>query len=203
MLRWGATPDEVTKVCPGDELVADADGGATMATTLPAPPDQVWRWLVQMGGNRAGWYSWDWVDNDGAPSAEGIVPAWQHLTVGQHLPLLGMGSRWWTVVLVESNRTLVLQAGYGLLTSGGFDPQSSDPRPATWSEGVWGFHLRPSPGNETRLIVRTRNRGYPRWLAKPFGLLIGEPVHFVMQTRQLHNLRVRVKAERKAAPPMR
>ena len=66
MLTWGATPDETIRSYPGDELVPDPDG-ATMATILPAPPERIWPWLVQMGGGRAGWYSWDWLDNHGEP----------------------------------------------------------------------------------------------------------------------------------------
>jgi hypothetical protein len=45
------------------------------------------------------------------------------------------------------------------------------------------------------VVVRTRSRGRPRLLTRPFGLLVGEPVHFMMQTRQFHNLRTRVGAE--------
>ena len=67
MRSWGATQAETTCSFPGDELVPDPNGGATMATTLPAPPEKVWPWLVQMGGGRGGWYSWDLVDNDGVP----------------------------------------------------------------------------------------------------------------------------------------
>jgi hypothetical protein len=67
LLTWGATTEETAGTYPGDELVPDPDGGATMATTLPAPPEKVWSWLVQMGGERAGWYSWDWLDNDRDP----------------------------------------------------------------------------------------------------------------------------------------
>ena len=55
LLTWGATTDEAARAYPGDELFPRADGGVfTMATTLPAPPEQVWPWLVQMGGERAG-----------------------------------------------------------------------------------------------------------------------------------------------------
>jgi hypothetical protein len=64
MLSWGATADEVAHAYPGDELIRDATGSSTMATTLPAPPERVWTWLVQMGGDRGGWYSWDWLDNN-------------------------------------------------------------------------------------------------------------------------------------------
>src|SRR5215203_5012912 len=72
VLRWGATGDEAARTFPGDELIQHADGQSTMATTLPAPPEEVWRWLQQMGCNRAGWYSWDLLDHFGRPSAEKI-----------------------------------------------------------------------------------------------------------------------------------
>jgi hypothetical protein len=195
LLAWGATPDETTGAYPGDELLPDPDGGATMAITLPAPPERVWPWLVQMGLGRGGWYSWDWLDNDGQSSADHIVPQWQRLEVGQHLYRVPKGpTNWWTVVVLEPNRTLVLQTSYGSLTGQGFDPRSG-PRPWASVEGILGFHLRPAPGGRTRLVSRTRNRSRPRWFARPSSLLLGEPVHFVMQTRQFHNLRARVSAE--------
>jgi hypothetical protein len=49
-------------------------------------------------------------------------------------------------------------------------------------DGIWGFHQRPAPGGWTRVVVRTRSRGRPRLFTRPFGLLVGEPVHFFMQT---------------------
>jgi hypothetical protein len=191
MLTWGATRDEITRSYPGDELVADADGGATMATFLPAPPERVWPWLVQMGGGRAGWYSWDWVDNNGEPSADRVMPDWQDLDVGRRLK---GPTNWWIVAALEPNRTLVLHSSYGLLTGRSFDPRSGV-QPRVYVEGIWGFHLRPAVGGRTRLVVRTRSRSRPRLFARPFGLLLGEPVHFVMQTRQFHNLGTRVGAE--------
>jgi len=71
MLTWGASPAETDGVYPGDELIRDPTSSATMATTLPAPPEEVWPWLVQMGGGRGGWYSWDWLDNDGTRARTG------------------------------------------------------------------------------------------------------------------------------------
>ena len=83
LLTWGATRDEITRAWSGDELIPDSNTpDCTMATTLPAPPDQVWPWLVQMSVGRAGWYSWDRLDNGGKPSADRIVPEWQDLEVG-------------------------------------------------------------------------------------------------------------------------
>jgi hypothetical protein len=161
-----------------------------MATMLPAPPDRVWPWLAQMGGGRGGWYSWDWLDNNRQASADRIVPEWRTLAVGQHLK---GPTNWWTVAVVEPNRTLVLRSSYSLSWPVGqsFDPQS-DPLPRAYVDGIWGFHLRPAPGGTTRLVVRTRAQSRPRSLTRPLGLLVFEPVHLIMQTRQFHNLHSRL-----------
>ena len=198
LLTWGATRDETTLAYPGDELVQDPDGGATMATTLPAPPETVWAWLVQMGGDRGGWYSWDWLDNNGRPSADRIVPEWQSLEQGQHLHRVvrpgAAGTGKFTVVTLEPNRALVLRSTYELPSWRSFDP-GSGVMPRAYGDGIWGWHLRPLAGGRTRLVVRTRSQGRPRQFTWAFGLLVGEPVHFIMQTRQFHNLRTRVGAE--------
>ena len=82
-LRWGATDAEVTLLMPGDELLPDAQYRTTRAITINAPPAAVWPWLVQAGGGRAGFYSNDLLDNLGRSSATAIMPALQHLEVGQ------------------------------------------------------------------------------------------------------------------------
>ncbi|MCX4853881.1 hypothetical protein OG426_53760 [Streptomyces canus] len=193
LLTWGATQEETDSAYPGDELVPDADGTSTMATTLPALPEKVWPWLVQMGGDRAGWYSWDHLDHFGEPSAKRIVPEWQELKEGQRLPATQDGRSWFTVARLEPNRTLVLRSDLKLASGRSFDPRLQ-PLPAARLDGVWSFHLRPAPFGESRLVVRTRGQGRPRWLVGPFDLLLGEPAHFIMQTRQFHNLRHRLDA---------
>jgi len=194
MLTWGATRDEIARSYPGDELLTDADSGATMATTLPGPPERVWPWLAQMGGDRGGWYSWDWVDNNGESSAHRIVPEWQSLELGQHLDSVPKGANWFIVVALEPYQTLVLRSSYELFSGRSFDPQTG-PVPRSYVDGIWGFHLRPAPGGGTRLVTRSRSRSRPRPLSRPLGLVVGEPVHFIMQTCQFHNLRRRVGAQ--------
>src|SRR6476646_5195066 len=81
-LRWGATDDEVARAMPGDEVVLQPTFNATRALTIQARPEEIWPWLVQIGITRAGWYSYDWVDNLGRPSAERILPDLQRLAVG-------------------------------------------------------------------------------------------------------------------------
>jgi hypothetical protein len=135
------------------------------------------------------------MDNDGQPSADHIVPEWQTLKVGQQLK---GPTNWWTAALVEPNRTMVLRSSYSLLSGRSFDPQS-DPLPRAHVDGTWGFHLRPAHDGGTRLVVRTRARGRPRWLTRPAGLLVFEPVHFIMQTRQFHNPHTRVSTLERAS----
>ena len=86
-LRWGATPEEVGRQMPGDELVDRPTFNATRAVTVAAGPEHIWPWLLQIGINRAGWYSYDWLDNLGRPSATEIVPELQRLEVGDLIPI--------------------------------------------------------------------------------------------------------------------
>jgi hypothetical protein len=191
VLTWGATHEEAGHSYPGDELIPDADGSSTMATTLPAPPTAVWPWLQQMGCDRGGWYSWDRLDNGGHPSAERIVAQWQHLQTGQHLDSLPSGDAWFTVAVLEPERTLVLRSQMTLPAQRPFDGLDEPPPPA-YTDSIWGFHLRPAPGGRTRLVVRTRGRSRPRPLTRPMDVLFWEPAHLIMQTRQFHNLHARV-----------
>ena len=86
-LRWGATDEEVARALPGDELVAAPTFDATRAITIEARPEDIWPWLVQVGVSRAGWYSYDHLDNLGRPSARRIIPELQGLKPGDVLPM--------------------------------------------------------------------------------------------------------------------
>lgn len=86
-LRWGATDEEVERAMPGDDVVQRPTFVATRAVTIQARPEEIWPWLVQIGFRRAGWYSYDWIDNFGTPSAARIIPDLQHLAVGDFIPM--------------------------------------------------------------------------------------------------------------------
>ncbi|MFC5262679.1 hypothetical protein ACFPJ1_11240 [Kribbella qitaiheensis] len=68
-LRWGSTDAEVDATLPGDEIVDEPTFAATRAVTIDAPPADVWPWIVQLGFNRAGWYSYDLLDTVGRKGA--------------------------------------------------------------------------------------------------------------------------------------
>ena len=78
-LNWGASAAERTMPLPGDDLVPDPTFNATRALTVHAPPECIYPWIVQMGLGRAGWYSYDLLDNLACPSAEEILPKFQHI----------------------------------------------------------------------------------------------------------------------------
>jgi proline iminopeptidase len=158
--------------------------------TIEAPRSRVWPWLVQMGCDRAGWYSWDRLDNGGVPSAEEIHPEWQEISIGDRMASTPSGSAWFEVAAVERERFLGLRAALDLR---GHPFDTAGIRPHLHSDSLWGFRLEELPGERTRLVVS----GYQS--ARPRLLLIGnylfwEPAHWIMQTRQFANLKRRAEA---------
>lgn len=192
MLRWGATEEEVREAYPGAELIPGGTRSATMAVTIEAPPERVWPWLVQMGYGRGGWYSWDHLDNWGHSSVDRLHPEWQEIKVGDRLPSMPDDKTWWDVVAVEPNRFLGLRASLDL-RGRMFDP--AEGRPRFFTDSLWGFWLkelpggRMRPGNRTRLIVSGHWALRPRWLFPLTSMLLLEPAHWIMQTRQFSKLR--------------
>ena len=86
-LRWGATDAEVKRSMPGDDIVREPSFNATRAVTIHAPAENIYPWIVQMGVTRAGWYSYDLLDNLGRPSAENILTENQTIQVGDLIPM--------------------------------------------------------------------------------------------------------------------
>jgi hypothetical protein len=83
---WGARPHEVHAAMPGDDLIDDPAMSATRAIDLDCPPDDAFGWLTQMGFGRAGWYSYDLIDNLGRCSTRRIHPEWQVTRAGDPVP---------------------------------------------------------------------------------------------------------------------
>jgi hypothetical protein len=105
-----ATPLEANRPLPGDDLIREPIASLTHAITIRCSPDQVWPWLAQMGAGRAGWYSYDFIDNGGKPSAERIIPELQHVEVGFILPWLPGATDGFNILACDPGRSLVLGA---------------------------------------------------------------------------------------------
>jgi hypothetical protein len=181
MNRWGATSSDLARVMAGDELLVNPTYSGTTAVTINASPEHIWPWLVQIGYQRGGLYSYDWLDRLfgylDRPSATRILPDFQHLAVGERIPL-GRGPSW-PVAVAEANRALVLD----MRNSGGFD----------W---VWQFGLYRVDENRTRLVSRSRVR--TKTASARLGTYAIEPAGFLMTRRMLLGLKQRAEALRAA-----
>jgi hypothetical protein len=175
--RWGTTPEDVNRIMAGDTVILKPTHSATHAVTVDAPPEDVWPWLVQMGYRRGGLYSYDWLDRlfgflDG-PSADRILPEFQHLAVGDKIRL---GPREeLTVAALDPYRALVLS-----YQAHGF-------------EWVWQFGLYPLDENRTRLVTRGTER-YSNTVGAWLFMRAMEPAAFVMTRRMLLGLKQRAEA---------
>jgi hypothetical protein len=187
---WGTSADDRGAALPGDALVRDVTYRTDRAVTIHAPADSVWPWLVQIGQDRGGFYSYERLEHlIGADihNADRIHPEWQSRRVGDRVRATQKGylgntfgeEPGWRVAEVRPGQALVLDQ--------------------------WGaFVLRPVDSVTTRLHVRTRGSGKPGFggtVVAPFGLLMFEPVHFVMERRML--LGIKERAERGWTPARR
>jgi hypothetical protein len=179
MSRWGTTPSDLTRVMAGDGLLVDPTYSGTTAVSVDAPPEDIWPWLVQIGYQRGGLYSYDWLDRLfgylDRPSATRILPEFQHLAVGDVIPL-GRGPGW-PVAVIDPGRALVLD----MRNLVGFD----------W---VWQFGLYPLDEHRTRLVSRSCVRTQAVW-ARLLTYAI-EPAGFLMTRRMLLGLKQRAEALR-------
>ncbi len=123
---------------PGDEVLVQPTFHATRTVTIEATPEEIWPWIVQIGYRRAGFYSYDRLDNDGIPSAERILPEHQTLKVGDLIPLTKTANV--RVTELEPPRFMVLV----------FEVEG------TWSNATWVWGLYPEDASHTRLVTRLR-----------------------------------------------
>jgi hypothetical protein len=178
-LRWGATDEEVARGMPGDEIVARPVFNATRAVTVSARPEEIWPWLVQIGFGRAGWYSYDILDNLGRHSSEEILPEYQQLEPGDLIPLGPGEASGLHVKEIRPNESMVWWERKRQATS-------------------WAWGLYPMDDGQTRLITRVRN-DYRKGLSNfVFGLLLIEPADFPLMRKCM--LGIKRRAENTAVP---
>jgi hypothetical protein len=156
---------------PGDDLIPDPRAELNHAIDIDAPPRDVWPWLVQMGCQRGGWYSWDALDNGGQRSATQIVPELQNLMVGDVLPYRPSGDEGFEVLDIEHERALIL---------GTISPEFA---------GTWAFVLEPlDGGRRTRLITRYR-AAYEPGLRRTAFFTSMRALHTFMERKQLRTIK--------------
>ena len=164
---WGATTEEIHGSIIGDNLCRDATLIATRSITISAPPKDVFPWIRQMGFGRAGWYSYDWIDNLGRKSATKVHEEWQSVESGDKIP---SGPISFTAAIVEAPRHFVLE----IKSLGKKSPKL---------HFTLAYELREDPQG-TRLVTRMRSH-----IKLPFGSLFERfilgPGDGIMLRRQL------------------
>jgi hypothetical protein len=168
---WGATAADRAMALPGDELVPRPIRQVDHVVAVQAPAGRVWPYLAQLGQDRAGFYSYDWLENialAGIHNHPDIRPEWQTRQIGELVPAvqgryLGFdtaGKVGWKVNRFQPNAALGL---------------------ADW--GV--FALVEQPDGTTRLVARGRQAAPTPAALWPVVTFLLEPIHFVMERRML------------------
>ena len=160
--NWGTTKEECRMPLRGDEMVGRPVDQTTEGVWINASASSVWPWLVQMGQDRGGLYSYETLENLVGlryHNADRIHPEWQSLAAGDEIRLVPAG---WMgrrqgfslqVVDVVEGQSIVLSAA----------------PPGQPSDVVWTFHLIPHWDDRCRLLIRTRT-----WLRHPGEVLVSE-----------------------------
>jgi hypothetical protein len=193
---YGATRAERLRRLPGDELMADPMAVTTHAITVGVPPQRIWPWLVQMGWHRGAWYTAEWVDRllfpANAPSADRILPEFQHLQAGDRIPDGPPESECeFSVAQLAPNSHLILRSAEHL--------PPGWRRYGAWIDWTWAFVLDDLGNGSTRFIFRSRGRAGPWWVAATY-LLAVIPADFIMSRQMLRGVKARAERAMPAEP---
>lgn len=133
-------------------MVPDPSFPATRAVTIHAPAEAIYPWILQMGMNRAGWYSYDVLDNLARQSAEAILPEYQNPQINDLIPMSPDGKYGIWVKDFRRNQWMLWWDQQGDMT--------------------WVWVIETHGPNCCRLLTRVRMKY--RWLSftAPFNLLI-------------------------------
>jgi hypothetical protein len=166
-VRFGATDAEVSMALPGDASIPANSLISTRAITIKASADEVWRWMIQIGQGRAGFYSYDWLEKllgTNMQNADAIQPELQNLQVGDRIYMQDMGP-YSTVTQVDPGRSFAL--------------------------GGWSFYLSPVDANTTRLIVRSHTDPIDNIFEQVYTYTVFEPAHFLMEYGMMQGIKQR------------
>jgi hypothetical protein len=187
--RWGVEPEVAERAFPGDELVGAPRWSWTHGIEIDAPPDEVWPWVAQLGADRGGFYSYQWLENVAGceiRNADVVHPDWA-VTPGDTLSLHPK---------MPPLRVAAVEAGRWFVVSAPVDAAArADGKP--WAEVSWLFFLEALPGDRTRLVSRYRCATSDDLATRlRFGAAVLEPIGFAMDRRMLFGVKARVESAR-------
>ena len=187
--NWGTTKEECDTALPGDELVSQPAVQTTEGIWIDAPASAVWPWLVQMGQDRGGMYTYEKLENLVGlqhRNADRIHPEWQHLAVGDVIRLVPRG--WMGLRNGIALPVVALVEGESIVLR--LQP------PDVPVDGVWSFHVVAHWEDRCRLLVRTRAR--MRVPGEALGAEAAGPVMSLLTRGMLQGIKRRAEESRSA-----
>ncbi len=185
--HWGATAAELARAWPGDEMVIRPAAAATHAITIDAPPQAVWQWLVEVGQDRAGFFSYDWLEQAVGADIHNIFelrPAWQTRNPDDDLWMapkkVANGQVRLKFVRVEPYRVMLMvpPADYHTVM-----------RTGKGATALWAWYLEPLSDHQTRLIMRLQGTKDAPLAMRALSYALWDNAHFVMERKMLLTLK--------------
>jgi hypothetical protein len=187
-LHWGTTEQEKARALHGDDAWIGGTVTGTRAVTVQAPPEKVWPWIAQIGQDRAGFYSYTWLENlllADIHNTYRVRPEWQARQAKDIIRsvkpgfMFGLvkekdGYTGWKVSFVAPGQAMTLRN--------------------------WGtFALEPTDAGGTRFLARSRAEKLPGVAGRLLGFWVLDAAHFIMEKRMMTE--VRRLAEGRPGPP--
>lgn len=184
ILDWGAPPEIRDLRLSGDQFT-DGDSH-TRALLVDATPERIWPWLIQIGQDRGGFYSYEWLENLARADMKNVYeikPEFQFpRQVGDTIWLAnkdhynGMGYQ----ILAELTpfRSFVMVGGED------FKKIQSGEK----ASGSWSLYLHPQNATKTWLIARSSS-GDINFADKVLRYVFYEVPHFIMERKMLVTMR--------------
>jgi hypothetical protein len=186
--RWGVDAETAQRTFPGDELIEPPRWAWTHDIEIDAPASDVWPWIAQIGADRAGFYSYQWLEDVAGchlRNAETIHPEWTveeggSLLLHPQMPPL-------RIVSVLPGRWFVAHAPADETARASDKP---------WATATWGFFVEPLGDRRCRFISRYRMACSDNIATRlQFGSTLIEPIGFAMDRRMLKGVKERAERE--------
>lgn len=183
-LDWGA-PEAIQKLSLSGDVFTDRTRH-TRAVLIEATPDEVWPWLIQIGQDRGGFYSYEWLENIFRADMENVYKIrpqfqrprqcgdtiWmankQHYN-GQGYQIVAETTPFKSLVMVGGDDYLKILKGQK-------------------ASGSWAFYLHAEDREKTWLIARSSEGDIP-FSNRLLRYFTYEVPHFIMERKMLKSIK--------------
>lgn len=183
-LNWGAPDSIQSLVLPGDNFTIEK--GHTRAVLIMATPEEIWPWIVQLGQDRGGMYSYAWLENLVRADIHNVyelkdelqVPRQAGDTIWLANPDHYNGQGYQILAMVVPNEAFVMMSGkdYQRVLAG------------EKARGTWSIYLYPENLHFTWLIARSAGDDLPAG-NRVLRYFTYEVPHFIMEKKMLHTMK--------------